>query len=189
MDRFVQIKYYHDSGVFQLNTKTPKAEILCGVDFGSYPFDKHSCEFSMKSSMNLSHQEVLTVTTLKHKDSVKFHSLLQVFETTLNYNPDSFVSARYDIDYSPLEKDVITMFTNNGNETYALTGFRINFARYRSPFLMNVFLPTGVLTFISFISFLIPVDNVSGRMALMVTIFLMLVNISAQQHALQQAVN
>ena len=107
---------------------------------------------------------------------------------TLKYKPDSIVSARYDIDYNPLEKDVITMLTNKGNETYALTGFRIKFARYRTPFLVNVFLPTGLLTFISFIAFLIPVDKVPGRMALLVTIFLMLVNISAQQHDIQQVV-
>ena len=73
------------------------------------------------------------------------------------------------------------MESSGRNETFALTGFRIDFKRSRGPFIMNVFLPTGMLTFISFIGFLIPVDIVPGRMALMVTIFLMLVNISAQQ--------
>ena len=73
------------------------------------------------------------------------------------------------------------METRGSNETFALAGFRIDFKRSRSPYLLNVYLPTGLLTFISFIGFLIPVDIVPGRMALMVTIFLMLVNISAQQ--------
>ena len=83
----------------------------------------------------------------------------------------------------PLEKNTHTMYMQSSgrNETFALTGFRINFNRARAPFIMNVFLPTGILTFISFIGFLIPVDIVPGRMALLVTIFLMLVNVSAQQ--------
>ena len=73
------------------------------------------------------------------------------------------------------------MESSGSNETFALTGFMIDFNRARVPFVMNVFLPTGILTFISFIGFLIPVDIVPGRMALLVTIFLMLVNVSAQQ--------
>ena len=46
---------------------------------------------------------------------------------------------------------------------------------------MNTYLPTALLTIASFISFLIPVDVVPGRMALLVTIFLMLVNIRATE--------
>ena len=91
-------------------------------------------------------------------------------------------SNKYDLEYKQLEKMTHTMKTRGGNETFALAGFMIEFKRTRLPFLMNVYLPTGMLTFISFIGFLIPVDIVPGRMALMVTIFLMLVNISAQEH-------
>ena len=43
---------------------------------------------------------------------------------------------------------------------------------------MNVYLPTGTLVLISWISFFVPAELVPGRMALLVTIFLMLVNIS-----------
>ena len=46
---------------------------------------------------------------------------------------------------------------------------------------MNIYLPTSLLTTASFIGFLIPVDKVPGRMALLVTIFLMLVNISSTE--------
>lgn len=44
-------------------------------------------------------------------------------------------------------------------------------------FLVSWFTPTGLLVLISWISFFIPPDLVPGRMALLVTIFLMLVNI------------
>ena len=41
------------------------------------------------------------------------------------------------------------------------------------------YLPTGLLVMISWISFFIPPDIVPGRMALLVTIFLMIINLSA----------
>ena len=50
-----KMKYFIESGIFQLNTKTRKASIACAVDFTSYPFDDHRCEFAMRSSMNLSY--------------------------------------------------------------------------------------------------------------------------------------
>ena len=64
------------------------------------------------------------------------------------------------------------------NETYSLSGFTIHLVRSPTPFLMNTLFPTGLLTSTSLIGFLVPVAMVPGRMALLVTIFLMLVNIS-----------
>ena len=107
----------------------------------------------------------------------------------MTYKPDSIYSDKYDIAYNQLENDKYSMLTHEGNETFGLAGFRIDFARSRSPFLINVYLPTGLLTFISFIAFLIPLDQAPGRMALLVTIFLMLVNISAQEHNIQPMVS
>ena len=46
---------------------------------------------------------------------------------------------------------------------------------------MNTYLPTALVTLASFIGFLIPVDMVPGRMALLVTTFLMLVNIGGTE--------
>ena len=54
---------------------------------------------------------------------------------------------------------------------------------------MNTYLPTGLLTLASFIGFLIPVDMVPGRMALLVTIFLMLVNIRGTEERTGPVVN
>ena len=64
---------------------------------------------------------------------------------------------------------------------YSLSGFTATLERSPAPFLMNTYLPTGLLTVISFIGFLIPVEMVPGRMALIVTIFLMLVNIRSNE--------
>ena len=68
-----------------------------------------------------------------------------------------------------------------GKEAFSLIGFLVELKRNTSPFYTNTYLPTGLLTIISFIGFVIPVDMVPGRMALLVTIFLMLVNISTTE--------
>ena len=70
------------------------------------------------------------------------------------------------------------LFDVDSNETFSLSGFTVYLARSPTPFVMTLMFPTAVLTFTSVISFLIPVDMVPGRMALLVTLFLMLVNIS-----------
>lgn len=44
-------------------------------------------------------------------------------------------------------------------------------------YLLQTYLPTGVLVCLSWISFLVPPDNIPGRMALLVTLTLMVINI------------
>ncbi len=60
---------------------------------------------------------------------------------------------------------------------YSTTGFALLLRRRRMRYLVSWFTPTGLLVLISWISFFIPPELVPGRMALLVTIFLMLVNI------------
>ncbi len=64
------------------------------------------------------------------------------------------------------------------NITYSNTGYKIYLRRWLLPYIFNIYLPTGILVLISFISFAVPGDQVPGRMALIITVFLMLVNIS-----------
>ena len=86
-------------------------------------------------------------------------------------------SRRYDWSIAQLP---ITRFLF-GKEAFSLIGFLVELKRNTSPFYTNTYLPSGLLTVISFIGFVIPVDMVPGRMALLVTIFLMLVNISTTE--------
>ena len=68
------------------------------------------------------------------------------------------------------------------NEEFSLTGFDVAMKRSPTPFYMNTYLPTGLLTLTTLIGFIIPVKAEEGRrMALLVTVFLMLVNISSTE--------
>ena len=105
---------------------------------------------------------------------------LQEFKTTLHYGKDPFLgsldssntTAMFVLDYEEL------MQNSTLENLLPTTGFAVSLTRFPYPFFFNTYLPTELLTLISFIGFLIPVDVVPGRTALLVTIFLMLVNIS-----------
>ena len=58
----------------------------------------------------------------------------------------------------------------------SVAGVRIKMSRRYSPFIYNVYLPTIALTMASFISFMIPPNIVPGRIGIIVTLFLMLIN-------------
>ena len=89
---------------------------------------------------------------------------------------DKAGNEKFDIDVDKLIDS--TYFDKNTNETYSQTGLILILERSPSKFLMNIYIPTALLTIASSIGFIIPVEMVPGRMALLVTIFLMLVNIS-----------
>ena len=67
-------------------------------------------------------------------------------------------------------------------------GFQFRAKRRRGPIFINTYLPCMMLLIISFIGFFIPVDMIPGRMALLVTIFLMVVNISSSEKSLGPSV-
>ena len=98
--------------------------------------------------------------------------------TTLDLR-SSLHDEKCDIFLQPLPKN--WHFSGSRNENFSLSGFTAILERSPNPYLINTYLPTGLLTMASFIGFLIPVEMVPGRMALLVTIFLMLVNIKGTE--------
>ncbi len=66
---------------------------------------------------------------------------------------------------------------------YSTAGFSISLDRILHPFVFNVYLPSGILVAAAWISFFIPPAVVPGRMALIVTTLLMLINVSATVNA------
>ena len=103
----------------------------------------------------------------------------------MKYDADSLVMEEFDVSYIPLTDETLT----KNAEMFSVTGFVLELKRSPTPFYMNVYLPTGLLTIISFIGFLIPVEVVPGRMALLVTVFLMLVNTSSVERDRSPMVN
>lgn len=101
----------------------------------------------------------------------------QVFSTTILPTDEIPSMDMFDVKFSNLTK-----LTTGTTDKFSLTGFTVRMKRSSTPFLSNVFLPTGLLVLTSYIGFFIPVDSEEGRrITLLVTVFLMLVNISSTE--------
>jgi len=60
---------------------------------------------------------------------------------------------------------------------YSVAGFQLRLRRKVSHYIITYYLPSGMFVIVSWISFLVPPSVVPGRMTLLVTVFLVLVNI------------
>ena len=74
------------------------------------------------------------------------------------------------------------MFTYLFNNTYltgnySVTGFELTLRRKMSHYIITYYFPAGMFVIVSWISFLVPPESVPGRMTILVTVFLVLVNI------------
>ena len=109
--------------------------------------------------------------------------IFQKFSTVVDSNLGTLESnnenVKFDVLVNSLTKDYF--YSNVTNETFSRSGFTLILARSPTCFFLNTYVPTALLTLSSFIGFLVPVDLVPGRMALLVTTFLMLVNISSTE--------
>ena len=99
---------------------------------------------------------------------------LQKFNTIISREDTIDHTEKFDLSFNDLRKE-------KSNVEYPTSGFTIELTRSPTPFYMNTYLPTALLTLASFIGFVIPVEIVPGRMALLVTTFLMLVNIKSTE--------
>merc|ERR1719350_2563500 len=86
------------------------------------------------------------------------------------------IALDYEITIEPLkDEDRVLDYGAMGN--FSLSGFEMVLTRYVSTYIITYYLPSGLFVIVSWISFLIPMDVIPGRMALLVTLFLVLVNI------------
>ena len=60
---------------------------------------------------------------------------------------------------------------------YSVTGFELTLRRKMSHYIITYYFPAGMFVIVSWISFLVPPESVPGRMTILVTVFLVLVNI------------
>merc|ERR1719350_836817 len=86
------------------------------------------------------------------------------------------IALDYDISITTLApEDSVLDYGALGN--FSLSGFEMVLTRYVATYIIAYYLPSGLFVIVSWISFLIPMDVIPGRMALLVTLFLVLVNI------------
>ncbi len=73
-----------------------------------------------------------------------------------------------------LDESKLIHIDENSGYNYSIAGFTVDFSRHSKSFVFKYYLPSCSMVVISWISFLIPPTAIPGRVALLVTIFLVL---------------
>ena len=136
-----------------------KAVVYCNFDFIRFPMDKQSCNFTIGTTYPASG----TIKFTFHSDSGGF-----------NFGQDTRSTDDFLLSIEKIEN------ANMDNSTTTF-GFTIKMSRLLQPFIMECYLPCIAIVIVTLISFLIPLDAVPGRVALLVTQFLTLTNICIYQ--------
>jgi len=129
---------------------------ICPMTFNSFPLDVQVCLFQV--------------------GSFNYDNTKMVFNDEFIANESQIRSV---LDYAveirklPPSKQNYVAITGN----YSVAGFELTLKRKVSHYIITCYLPSGMFVIVSWISFLIPPDIVPGRMTLLITVFLVLVNI------------
>jgi len=145
------------------------ATVTCPMRFVSYPFDKHSCPFLFGSYTY--DYNYMTF----HTDNTFLYTVYQQ-NTNLDYDIEFTNATHKDSTYQDISRGLY-LYDNGELGNLSLTGFNVDISRHYSKYLIVYYLPTGLFVVVSWTSFIIPPQVVAGRMGLLITILLCLVNI------------
>ena len=146
--------------------KSWKATIFCKMDFSLFPFDSQTCAFlQFGSTQNL-----------------KIISNCGRIPANEKYKLNGF-----DVLLSPIgayceNPEVLDSSGQNPTQyQWTDTGFNITLKRIIQPYLYKYYFPSIAIVIVSFISFIIPLSAMPGRIVLVVTQFLTLTSIFIHQ--------
>ena len=143
-----------DSNSILQMTYEIKTTVYCDFFYNDYPMDEQICPIKIGSGSEEA------IFTLDDEDGA-YHSISS---------------------YYAVGKDVtITFFgvdNHNGNDT---VGFNIAMTRRIEPYVMKYYIPSAAVVLVSEVGFVIPLSAIPGRVALLVTQFLTLVNLFIYQ--------
>ena len=133
---------------------------ICPMHFDKFPLDTQICKFQVGS---YSYDD----TIMKFRTESAGYSKPQGNSIALDYA----------IKINKLSPKDSVWSSSGSLGNFSLAGFELVLSRYVSTYIITYYLPSGLFVIVSWISFLIPMDVIPGRMALLVTLFLVLVNI------------
>ena len=131
-----------------------KTEVFCKFDYAKYPMDEQCCNVTISSGSN----EAIFVLNVKNN---AHHSSSRYKAVNLKMSVDFF------------DENV----THGGNKI----GIQISMDRQLEAYLMKYYIPCMAVVIVSEIGFVIPITAIPGRVGLLVTQFLTLVNLFIYQ--------
>jgi len=129
---------------------------ICPMTFNSFPLDVQVCLFQVGSFNYDNTKMVFNDSFIAEEGAIR--SVLD-YAIQIRMLPDK-------------NKNYMALTGN-----YSVAGFELTLRRKVSHYIITCYLPSGMFVIVSWISFLIPPDIVPGRMTLLITVFLVLVNI------------
>ena len=127
----------------------------CQMYFDNYPFDSHECP--LKISSFYSTDDVVTCAEDFHYDSRRQRSL------------------QHNVEIKALSEED-KKFEYFGSR-YAICGINVKLSRSRAQIAFQIYLTSSMFVIVSWVSFIVKPEVVPARMGLLVTIFLVLINI------------
>ena len=132
-----------------------KATVYCKFEHSSYPMDEQQCDITFGSSSS--------------------GAIFVLNETHRSQHPTtSYEAANFDVSTSFWDGTM----SDHGNDN---VGIRIVMKRITTPFLLQYYFPCMTIVVVSIIGFVIPTSAIPGRIALLVTQFLTLINLFIYQ--------
>jgi len=132
-----------------------RVTISCKMMFDDYPLDAHKCLFQVGSYYD-------TIDTV-------------ICSSKFLYNAKRQRNLQHYIQIENLPEKYKVVDLPSGH--YAACGFQVSLQRKQMQYQIQVYLPSFMFVVTSWVSFLIKPEVVPGRMALLVTLFLVLINI------------
>ena len=133
-----------------------KSTVYCDFSHTAYPLDEQNCELRFGSS--------------------SLGAILSLYDPYKTYHPkNGYEAAKFDISVTFFDEK-----QNSGNNTI---GIGVKMKRILNPFIWKYYIPCTTIVVVSSLSFAIPVTAIPGRVALLVTQFLTLINLFIYQMA------
>ena len=136
------------------HTNTIRVEVKCEMEFAQFPFDDQKCKFfiaSVRKQKHLVWDRASLEWSPVHFDHPDFTVRLEQFPG-LNY----------------MVKNINT----------SVSGFFLVMSRKPNIFISTYFIPSGLMVVISWISFVVKMEVVPGRLGLLITLLLVMNNMS-----------
>jgi len=145
-----------DSNQVVMYALASKITFICQMDFNAFPVDIQVCKFRV-GSFNYPMNKIIFENELVPE--------AEIVKSILDYKISFNALRAEDTHYEALGMN------------YSTAGFELVLSRKMSFYIITYYLPSGLFVGISWVSFLINPEVIPGRMTMLVTLFLVLINI------------
>ena len=147
-----------------------RTQVVCEMDFSTFPFDSHTCYWKFRSYYENMNTEILKISHLQDEEDATIATKDKPIEKQTKLLP-------FDVKISLGEEGG---FDSIGSENKSTISVQFKFTRStegRQNLITGYYIPTGLFATLSLISYLIKPEIVPGRMGMLVVLFLICTNI------------